>query len=281
MLPTKNTQPIMIQKEKWNEFFLNVQDIIISFLKVALIYIMFYLSTSVFSLLNLSIDLADKEIIKKIQFWSLVVIVVLITIINLIKHFVILAKETIRGIREVQLESKGWHSFLPINEDISTQTKLLDDCNEFRIQGLRLNKALNRSEFIEAISKVQKVKILIFAKITNARTSFEQKHNTKYENSIQILRSLILNGTITGNIEIRETDKFPKWNLLIFDDLLVRVKNYQIKRWSAKKSPITIYHKLAHKNEVEDYIEAFDNHFSKGVLVLENEMSKKPVGNKS
>ena len=271
----------MIQKEKWNEFFLNAQDIIISFLKVALIYIIFYLSTSVFSLLDLSIDLENKAIIKKIQFWSLVIIVVLITIINLIKQFVILAKETIRGIREVQLESKGWHSYLPINEDISTQIELLNDCNEFRIQGLRLNKALNKNEFIEAISKVQKVKILIFAKITNARTSFEQKHNTKYENSIQILRNLILNGTITGSIEIRETNKFPKLNLLIFDDLLVRVKNYQIKKWSVKKSPIRIYHKLVHKNEVEEYIEVFDNHFSKAVLVLETEMSKNQQATKT
>ena len=68
-------------------------------------------------------------------------------------------------------------TYLPIDKDIYTQVKLLRECSTFRICGLRINTALQREEFQDALRAVKAAKILIRGKFAQPTSERELTHN--------------------------------------------------------------------------------------------------------
>jgi len=248
-------------KKRWREFGDYCQDILIDFLKTAIIYLLFYASTYLLSFVVTSSNSQYRYIIEAINFWTFIVMFTTVASISLTRFGVALCLEIIKGIMTVRSEQQGWMSYLPIKEDIQTQTMLLKDSSSFRMSGLRFNTALKRIEFCNALCRVQNVKLLMYSKIVTPKNDIEMTHNKKFDDSIKTLGELVLTRG-QCRITVKEIEKFPKMNILIFDDVLARVKKYDIDTWSAKKSPIVLYHRLTHRNTVLNLIQDFDEMFS-------------------
>ena len=255
------------RKIKWRDFVGYCHDVLIDFLKTAFIYILFYLSTQLFSLAISSGYENYSNIIKIVHFWAFITMLILITAISVTKFVTAFSIEIIKSVALVRHEQHGWMNYLSINEDIETQTKLLAECTSFRIIGLRFNTALHRSEFCKSLSKVQEVRLLFLSKFKNPKNKFEISHNKKYDNSIKLLKEVVIPNA-SGRIMVKESDKIPNENILIFDDTLARIKKYDTITWSAKKSPITFYHRLIHRNTIIELISNFDERFSKAKDIL-------------
>src|SRR5437879_3744544 len=113
----------------WREFLTYCQESLIDFLKISIIYLLFYGATVLFSIAVAKGHEEYAKIISSIHFWSFLVMFGLIAAISVTRFAVALTLEIVRGVATVRSEHIAWMTYLPIDEDIYTQVKLLRECS--------------------------------------------------------------------------------------------------------------------------------------------------------
>lgn len=211
---------------------LSVRDFFVlmlcDYLKMAIVFGIAYLTAMTFSLLPL---LDVSPIVDALSNYSLIVMIVLL-----------MAAGTLR-IAQTLLREVFPRESSQIDGHIDIQVASMNACKSLRVQALRINTALFRSDFVQALESIESVSLLFLRPFEDPQSDWEKEHNIKLEVTMKKLVGDIIPRSAKKNnkITVRYVSEVPSKNTFIYDDKVAHIKNYNKKSNSCESSPINVY----------------------------------------